>query len=107
VAARLKLERGRFDVAEPLAAASVRRWENGTNRRAGTQAGILLATIHVRAGESDGLALAHRAITGAAQLNSIRARQQLQPLAAALEARPRNDHRELARQARRVAAVRA
>jgi transcriptional regulator with XRE-family HTH domain len=106
VAARLALARGRLDAAESFAAASVRRWEGGS-RRAGTQARVLLATIYVRAGDSDGLALAHGAITAVANLSSIRARQQLEPLATALETRPRNDHRELAHLARQVAAVRA
>jgi hypothetical protein len=51
VAARLELERGRLDAAEPLAAASVRRWESvsGHSERARTLSGVLLATIHVRA----------------------------------------------------------
>jgi transcriptional regulator with XRE-family HTH domain len=106
VAARLQLDRGRLDAAEPFAAAAVRRWERGS-KRARTKAGILLATIHVLTGDSDGLALAHGAITGAAQLSSVRTRQQLEPLATALETRPRNDHRELAHLARQVAAMRA
>ncbi len=55
VAALLELERGRLDAAEPFATASVRRWEGGGSRHARTQAGILLATIHVRAGEPGGL----------------------------------------------------
>ena len=107
VAALLELERGRLDATEPFATASVRRWEGGSSRRARTQAGILLATIHVRAGEPGGLQRAHSAITGVTKLSSIRARQRLEPLVAALEARPRNDHRELARMGRQVAATRA
>ncbi len=107
VAALLELERGRLDAAEPFAAASVRRWEGGSSRRARTQAGILLATIHVRAGEPGGLQRAHSAITGVTKLSSIRTRQRLEPLVAALETWPRNDHRELARMARQVAATRA
>ncbi|MGH8572496.1 MAG: hypothetical protein ACREX8_07970, partial [Gammaproteobacteria bacterium] len=55
VVARLALARGRLDAAEPFAAASVRRWEGGSNRRAHTQSSIVLATVHVRAGESGGL----------------------------------------------------
>lgn len=100
-----ELERGRLDVAEPLAAASVQRWKD-VSRRAGTQASVLLATIHVRADESDGLVLAHSAITAADHLSSARTRQQLELLATALEARPRDDHQELARLARQVAATR-
>jgi transcriptional regulator with XRE-family HTH domain len=64
---------------------------------------ILLATIHVRAGESDGAQLAHEAITGAMKLSSARVRQRLELLAAALEARPRSDHHDLACTARHVA----
>ena len=107
MAARLEVARGRLDTAEPFAAASVRRWESVGIQRARTQSGILLATIHVRAGESDGLQLAHGAITGVTKLSSVRARQQLEPLVAALENQPGSDHCELARMARHVAATRA
>jgi transcriptional regulator with XRE-family HTH domain len=107
VAARLELERGRLDAAEPFAAASVRRWEGGSSQRARTQADILLATIHVRAGEPGGLGLAHGAITGVMKLSSIRARRRLEPLVAALQARAGNDYRQLARMAHHVATTRA
>ncbi|MDQ3760573.1 MAG: hypothetical protein M3460_02390 [Actinomycetota bacterium] len=93
--------------AERFAAASVRRWESGNSRRARTQASVLLATIHVRASEPGGLGLAHGAIAGVAKLSSIRARQRLEPLLAALEARPRSNARELARMARQVATTQA
>jgi transcriptional regulator with XRE-family HTH domain len=105
-AARREFERGRLDAAEPLAVASLRRWETGS-QRARTMSGILLATIHVQAGEPDGLELAHGAITGVLRLSSLRARQWLDPLATALESRPRADHRELARMASQVATTRA
>ncbi|MGQ0777117.1 MAG: helix-turn-helix domain-containing protein [Pseudonocardiales bacterium] len=107
VAARLEVARRRLDAAEPFAAASVRRWESVGIQRARTQSGILLATIHVRAGESDGLQLAHGAITGVTKLSSIRARRQLESLVAALETRPGSDHRDLAQMARHIAATRA
>jgi hypothetical protein len=107
VAARLELERGRLDAAEQFAAASVRRWEGGRNPRARTWSSLLLATIHVRAGEPRGLKLAHGAIVGVTKLSSVRARQRLEPLVAALESRHNSDHRELARMARHVAATRA
>jgi hypothetical protein len=106
VAACLELDRGRLDAAQPLAAASARRWESAS-RRPRTQADILLATIHVQAGEPDGLRLAHGVIIGVSKLSSFRARQRLGPLATALESRPRNDHHELARMARQVATTRA
>ena len=105
VAARLELDRGRLDAAEQFAAASVRRWESGS-RVSRTQSTIVLATVHVRAGEPGGLQLAHSAVTAAAKLGSVRARRRLEPLAAALETRPGSDARQLARMARQVAATR-
>ncbi len=105
-AARLELDRGRLDAAEPFAAASVRRWE-GVSQRGHAQSTIVLATIHVRAGEPDGLRLAHGAVTAVSRLRSQRARDWLVPLAAALDSRPGSDYRELARMARQVAATRA
>ncbi|MGH3794777.1 MAG: helix-turn-helix domain-containing protein [Pseudonocardiaceae bacterium] len=107
VAARLELERGRLDAAESSAAASVQRWEGGSSQRDRTGSGIVLATVHVRAGESDGLRLAHGAITGVTRLSSVRARRRLEPLVAALDSRSGTDHRELAHLARQVAATRA
>ncbi|MGH3829213.1 MAG: hypothetical protein ACRDRS_01975 [Pseudonocardiaceae bacterium] len=97
---------GRLDAAQPFATALARRWESGS-QRARTHTGILLATIHVRAGEPDGLRLAHGVITGVTKLSSLRARQHLNPLASALETRPSTDHRQLARMARDVATTRA
>jgi len=67
----------------------------------------VLATVHVRAGEPRGLALAHGAITSAARLTSARVRRRLEPLAAALETRSGGDVQQLARMARQVAAARA
>ena len=107
VAARLELARGRLDMAEPFATASVRRWEGLSNQRARTYASVVLATIHVRAGEPRGLQLAHGAVTAAAKLTSIRVRHQLEPLVATLQARTGGDYRELARMARQVAVARA
>ncbi|MGH4012296.1 MAG: hypothetical protein ACRDTH_29730 [Pseudonocardiaceae bacterium] len=105
-AALLALRRGRLDVAEPLAAASVRRWE-GISRVGHTQSSIVLATVHVRAGEPGGLPLAHGAITAVTKISSFRARKRLEPLAAALGAQPGRDARELARTARQVISARA
>jgi hypothetical protein len=53
VAARLELGRGRLDAAQAFATASVQLWEDRGSRSGRTRASILLATIHVRAGESD------------------------------------------------------
>jgi len=105
-AARLELKRRRLDAAEPFAATSMRRWE-GVSQRGHAQSTIVLATVHVLAGEPRGLALAHGAVSAAAKLTSVRVRRRLEPLAAALEARRGSDHRELARVARKVASTRA
>jgi len=72
-----------------------------------THSAVVLATIHVRAGEPRGLQLAHGAITSAARLTSARVRKRLEPLVAALEARRGSDAEQLARMARQVAATRA
>ena len=103
VAARLEIERGRLDVAEKFAAASVRRWE-GVSQVGRTNSAIVLATIHVKAGEQRGLPLAHSVITDVTKMTSVRARQRLGALAETLETRPESDARELARMARQVAA---
>ena len=105
-AASLELERGRFDAAEPFAVASVRRWE-GVSQVGRAQSAVVLATVHVRAGEPRGLQLAHGAVTAAAKLTSVRARRRLEPLFVALQARSTSaDARQLARQARHVATTR-
>jgi hypothetical protein len=104
VAACWEVDRGRLDAAEPFAAASVSRWE-GLSRRARTQSSIVLATIDVRAGEPRGPQLAHDAITAVTKLSSVRVRRKLQPLTAALEARPGSDMRVLARMSQQVAGV--
>ncbi|MCA1676191.1 MAG: hypothetical protein LC799_29780, partial [Actinobacteria bacterium] len=104
-AAWLELARGRLDVAEPLAVASVRRWEGGSER-ARTRSAILLAVIHARSGEPDAPELAHRAITDVTKIASVRTRRRLEPLAAELESRPGSDAKELARMARQVATTR-
>jgi hypothetical protein len=51
--------------------------------------------------------MAYGAVTSAARLSSVRVRQRLEPLAAALEGRSGCDARELGRMARQVAAIRA
>ncbi|MDQ3275831.1 MAG: helix-turn-helix domain-containing protein [Actinomycetota bacterium] len=101
--ARVYLDLGRLDVAESYAVGAVRARAGG-ERRNGVLADVTLAIIHVRAGEPDGVRLAKQAIDGVASLRSVRARERwLEPLAAALEARPGSDYRELARMARQVA----
>jgi hypothetical protein len=107
VHARLELDRGRLEAAEPFAAASVRRWETSRSNRARARSGILLATIHVQAGEPDGLRLAHEVIIEVTKISSQRARQDLTPLAAALDARPSTDAHDLVRTARHLTTTRA
>ncbi|MGH3695116.1 MAG: hypothetical protein ACRDRX_14200 [Pseudonocardiaceae bacterium] len=97
---------GQIDGAEQFAALSVGRWGN-QDRRPAASARILLATIHVRAGEPRGTQLAHTAITAATKLSSDRVRQRLLPLADALDTRRGSDYQQLARVARQVAATRA
>ncbi|MGH3688307.1 MAG: hypothetical protein ACRDSM_25330, partial [Pseudonocardiaceae bacterium] len=98
--ARLALRAGRLDTAEVLAVASVRRWEGFPLGH--VQSGIVLATVHVRAGERDGLPMAHGVITAVGRLSSVRTRRQLQPLAAALQARPGRDAQDLTRMAQQT-----
>ncbi|MGH4023918.1 MAG: helix-turn-helix domain-containing protein, partial [Pseudonocardiaceae bacterium] len=103
-AARLEMARGRLDSAEQFAVASVRRWEGG-RLISRTTSSLVLATVYVTAGDSRGLPLAHQTLTDAAKLSSARVRRQwVLPLADALDTRPGTDARDLARQARQVAA---
>ena len=105
--AKVQLELGRLDSAEVFAANAVRTY--GDNHfRGRTIAELMLAEVHVRAGEPRGLALAQRAMNAAGILQSVAVRRErLLPLAAALEARPGNDAKQLAHAARHIAATRA
>jgi hypothetical protein len=59
--------------------------------------------VYVRAGEPQGLTLAHEAITKVSALQSVAIRRErLVPLATALQTRPGTDTRELARTARQA-----
>ncbi len=107
VAALLEIGKGRLDAAEPFAAASVRHQDGGASELGRAHSRVVLATVHVRAGERDGLGLAHGAITAVTKLSSVRARKRLGPLADALHTRPGTDYQELARMARQVATTRA
>ena len=105
VAASMELQRGRLDTAEQFAAASRRRWQ-GISQVNHAQSGAVLSTIYVTAGDSRGLPMAHQTLTDAGKLRSIRLRRQwVLPLAEALDTRPGADARDLARQARQVAAT--
>ncbi|MGH3869964.1 MAG: helix-turn-helix domain-containing protein [Pseudonocardiaceae bacterium] len=77
----------------------------GRARPVGVFARVLRATIYVQAGEPRGRQMAKSAIDAVAPLYSVRARERLQPLIAALEARPSSDHRDLAQLARKVVAA--
>ena len=102
----IQLHLGQLDVAERFATSAVRSY--GQSHRVGhTMAELLLAEIHIRAGEPQGLTLARQAIEGASTLQSVAAhRERLMPLAGALETRPGTDTRELARTARQIATTR-
>ncbi|MGH3869215.1 MAG: helix-turn-helix domain-containing protein [Pseudonocardiaceae bacterium] len=102
----IQLDLGRLDAAEQSATRAVRTYGE-SHRRDRTQAQLLLAEVHVRAGEPQGLILARHAIAEVSTLQSVVARRaRLIPLATALEARPGTDTRELARIARQVSETR-
>ncbi|MGH3718845.1 MAG: helix-turn-helix domain-containing protein [Pseudonocardiaceae bacterium] len=106
VTAAIQLDLGRLDAAERSATSALRTYGVG-HRRGRTLAELLLAEVHVRAGESQGLTLAHQAIEKVSTLQSAAARRErLIPLATALEARPGADTQELARTARQIATTR-
>ncbi|MGH3543682.1 MAG: helix-turn-helix domain-containing protein, partial [Mycobacterium sp.] len=90
--------------AEAAATKSVNAF--GDDRREGVVADMTLARLHVQTGEPNGLTLARSAITAVADTHSAVARECWLPkLAEALGTRPGSDAKELARQARQVAAV--
>lgn len=94
---------GRLDVAEQHAASAVRHRHGTPDRRAALVEQITLADIHLTAGEPSGLCMAESIIRDVDAHRSIRARERLQLLAAALETRPDPGARELARWARTLA----
>ncbi|MBV8541919.1 MAG: helix-turn-helix transcriptional regulator [Pseudonocardiales bacterium] len=107
VTAGVQRDLGRLNTAEQLTASAVRAYGQGHYRRGHTVAELLLAEIHVRAGEPRGLTLAHQVIETVSTLQSVAARREwLTPLVTALEARPGTDTQELARTARQVATSR-
>ncbi|MGH8917227.1 MAG: hypothetical protein ACRD0H_02610, partial [Actinomycetes bacterium] len=103
VTAQVHLHLGALDIAESMAAVSVRTFAHGTDRREGVLADITLARLHVQTGEPDAPQLAAATISAITPLRSGVARAALTPLAAELEARPHSDLRELAHRARQVA----
>jgi transcriptional regulator with XRE-family HTH domain len=104
--AGIELDLRRFDIAESFAACAVGTYSEG-HSRGRIQSELALAEVHVRAGEPRGLVLARQAIDAVSTLQSVAVRRErLVPLAAALEARPGNDAKEIARIAHQVAATR-
>lgn len=102
--AAIQRDLGRLDTAESFATSAIRAYGQGHYRRGHIIAQLLLAEIQVRTGEPRGLTLAREAIEKVSSLQSVAARREwLMPLATALEIRPSNDTRELARTARHVA----
>jgi len=102
VTAGIQLDLGRLDTAERIAAGAVRTYGQG-HRKDRTTAELILAEVHVRAGEPHALMLARQAIDGASTLHSVAVRRQrLIPLATALEARRGSDTQEPARTARQI-----
>ncbi len=106
MAAVIQLDLGQLDTAEQFAASAVRTYGEA-HRRSRTLAELILAEVHVRAGEPRGLTLARHAIDEVSTLQSIAVRRErLLPLATALQARPNSDTQELAQLARKIAATR-
>jgi hypothetical protein len=102
----IALDLGRLEAAEQFATRALGSYGEG-HRRGRTMTQLLLAEVHVRAGESQGLTLAHHAIEEMRTVRSVAIRRQrLIPLAIALDARAGSDTRELARMARQVATTR-
>ncbi|MCA1707006.1 MAG: hypothetical protein LC808_28575, partial [Actinobacteria bacterium] len=93
-----------LDAAERVASLSAHTY--GAYRRPGVVADITRARLHVLTGDTDALRLVESAINATIQTRSGVARQiWLPPLADALDAQPGADARDLARQARQVAAT--
>jgi transcriptional regulator with XRE-family HTH domain len=106
VTALAYLHLGKLDTAESMAAVSVKTFAAGSDRREGVLADVTLARLHVQTGEPDAVRLAADAVQAVIPTRSSIARAALEPLAVALETRPRSDLRELARTARQVASTR-
>ncbi|MGH3693201.1 MAG: hypothetical protein ACRDRX_04245 [Pseudonocardiaceae bacterium] len=104
---QIQLDLHRFDTAERFAASAVRTYGATPHRRDRTRAELVLAEVHVRAGDPRGLVLARQAIEAVSSLQSVAVRRErLVPLATALAARPGSDAQEIARTAHQVAATR-
>ncbi|MGH3828222.1 MAG: helix-turn-helix domain-containing protein [Pseudonocardiaceae bacterium] len=101
--AMVQRDLGQLDTAEQFATSAAHTYSEA-HRRGRTMAELLLADLHIRAGDPQGLTLAHQAIENVSTLHSVAVqREWLIPLATALEARPGTDTQELARTARQIA----
>lgn len=101
VRAAIHLILGNVNTAESYATTAIRTW-GGHDLRDCVQTRILLARIHLRAGEPGVERIAAPAINAVAQLRSARARTLLVPLEQALRARGDSTSVDLAEQARQV-----
>ena len=81
------LRLGDLERAQQHAAASVRGWQGSEERRDAVLADVLLAAVHLKAGERRGPAMAAKAVESVAHLRSHRARRYAAPLANAVSAR--------------------
>ncbi|MBV9143222.1 MAG: hypothetical protein JO115_20290 [Pseudonocardiales bacterium] len=103
--AGIALDLGRLEAAEQFATKALGSYGEG-HRRARTLAELRLAEVHIRAGEPQGLTLAHHALEEVRGLHSVATRRErLIPLAAALDTRPGTDAQDLVRTARRIATI--
>jgi transcriptional regulator with XRE-family HTH domain len=100
-----QIQLGDLNAAQRSVATSLNHWRSSADRRAGVLGEITMASLYVRAGDSNGTERAYRAINQVHELRSMRARERLEPLAQALETRKDNQSRELARLARQEMTV--
>lgn len=99
------LHLGRFDAAEAATASSVQTFTQSGDRREGVVSDLMLAHLHLQAGELRGLVLAKSAIDEVARTRSGVARGVYLPtLIHTLDTRPGSDAKDLARRARQLAA---
>ncbi|MGH3854613.1 MAG: helix-turn-helix domain-containing protein [Pseudonocardiaceae bacterium] len=75
--ARVQRDLGQLDAAEQAATSAVRTYRDGHHRRSHTVAELVLAEVHLRAGEPQGLTLAHQAIGKVRTLQSVAVRRDL------------------------------
>ncbi len=104
VTAMVYRDLGKIDSAQALATTSARTW-TAEQRREGVLNDITLADLYLSAGEPAGVRLAAKAIDGAAELQSARARDHLMPLVAALGRRKDSTAQDLVRQVRQLQRV--